>query len=286
MNIIYLAFGENINHHLQVVFSVLSCLRYLRKQDSVTIYTDYPCYYKRLGEKVSISVLDKDLLDKWIAGTNYIYRAKIKAIEKSVKENPDTNLIFLDGDTILHKNGFIEIEEILNSGRGIMYRDEGHPSKMKGPSLRMWNAMKGKTVDNCTISIYHNVWNSGVIGIPKNKNCSIVTMALKFCDLILKTDAKCFITEQYAFSIAMQHYCGLVEARQWITHYWGNKEQWNQMAMEFFAKSYLTGRDLDGELKDFDSLPIHSTPIHIKKSNTQRRLTNVIKKLFPNKIIE
>jgi len=185
MNIVYLVFGTKTTYHLQTYFSILTVLRHKRKTDTITVYTDNPQYYRRL-KAVNVSTFSKKTLDEWINGTDYIFRAKIKAIEESAKRKPDANLLFLDGDTVLLNDELAEIEETLNSGKGIMYTNEGHPSKMRGKALRMWNAVKGKTVDGCTLSMKHNMWNSGVIGIPMAKKGAVISLALDVCDMFCR----------------------------------------------------------------------------------------------------
>lgn len=286
MNIIYLVFGSNIAYHLQTAFAVLTVLKYKRVEDIITVYTDMPQYYQRLNGRVVVKYLDKETLDKWISGTGYIFRAKIKAIEDSSRNNPDKDLLFLDGDTILRNDYLGEIAALLDAGNGVMYEDEGHPSKMKGKSKKMWEAVNNKSLDDCIISMKHNVWNSGVIGIPKEKKTGIIDMALRLCDMILSENVECFTAEQYAFSIAMQERCHLCEAKKWIGHYWGNKEQWHDLAMRFFLESYMAGRSIDEELIAIDSLLLKDIPLQVRRSNTRRRLIRIATKLFPDKPIE
>lgn len=286
MNIVYLVFGTDITYHIQTFLSILTVLRYKRDEDTITIYTDTPKYYQRLEERIHITTFGKATLNNWINGTGYIFRAKIKAIEDSVKNNPTKNLLFLDGDTVLLRNGLSEMDAMLTNGNGIMYKDEGHPSKMKGGSLRMWKAINGKCIDGCTVSLKHDVWNSGVIGLPRNNNIETVEMALKWCDMILSEKIKCFTAEQYAFSISMQEQYDMASATKWIAHYWGNKEQWNDVTTRFFLESHMTRRSIEEEIKAIDYMHFESIPMHIKKSNTQRRLTNLIIKLFPDKQTE
>lgn len=286
MNILYIVFGNRTSYYIQVHLPIRSFLKQIRGGggDNIFVITTNPEYFSCISNIHIISVSRKTI-DEWEGEKHFFWRVKIKAIEYMANKYPCQHLLYLDSDTVLTGN-IAEIKETLDKGVGIMHLDEGHPKDMHTKSLRMWRKVDGMTYGNITLGLQHNMWNAGVVGIPSSKLSEVAALALTICDGMLADEAERVVIEQYSLSIALFERCGLVAGRKWITHYWGNKEQYNQMAMEFFAKSYLTGRDLDGELRDFDSLPIHSTPIHIKKSNTQRRLTNVIKKLFPNKIIE
>lgn len=283
MNIVYLAFGPRIVYHLQTYFSLLSFLRFKRDTDHITVYTDNPQYYRRLEDYVSIAVIDHKILEEWINGTGYIFRAKIKAIEDCAVKYPGQHLLFMDGDTVLFKDGLEKMESLMTAGKGLMYTDEGHPSKMAGASLRMWKAMKGEQIGDCVVSLKHNVWNSGVIGIPADKLLPVIRLALQACDRILEKKVRCFTAEQYAFSIAMQEYGTVKAATPWVLHYWGNKDEWHRRINEFMITSYLSGAGVEQDILALGDFPFEDIKLYVRKSNTKRRLTGLIDKLFPER---
>lgn len=283
MNIVLLVFGTNTQYHIQTYFCLLTILKHLGKNSCVSLYTDHPEYYKRLENHIDIIILQEQTLKAWINDTGYIFRAKIKAIEDSALQHPDKHLLFLDCDTVLFRP-LDDILQILNSGQGIMCNDEGHPSKMRGASLKMWKALDGKTIENCTFSLKHNVWNSGVIGIPKEKLMTVPKLALKVCDYILNTNIKCFTAEQYAFSVAMQENVKLVPAQQWIIHYWGNKERWTSLASNMLNISFLKGKTLEEEIHELDNIDFKSIPLRVKKHLTNKRLVKLVNRLIPDTI--
>lgn len=283
MNIVLLVFGNDIVYHAQAYFCILSLLKYRGKEDTISLYTDNPRYYNRYKEYINVIEVPSFLIKKWENGTGYIFRVKIKAIEDSAQRHPDSHLLFIDCDTVVY-NKIDSIKEILDKGNGIMYNDEGHPSKMKGASLRMWKALEGQQIGSCTISQRHNVWNSGVIGIPKDKLTDVIHLALTVCDTILKTDVDCFTAEQYAFSIAMQEECELLPAEDWVIHYWGNKDEWTSLAMTFICNSFLCDRRVDDEIKALNNIEIDDVPLRVKKSHTMQQLVKLINRLFPDKV--
>lgn len=279
MNIVFLVFGKIPAYHLQTYFAILTVLKQKKDNDSVTIYTDYPEFYKRIGQLINIICFDQATLKEWVNGTGYIFRAKIKAIEMSARNRPDTPLLFLDGDTVMYQ-GLEEIKQLLDNGEGIMYTDEGHPSAMKGKSLNMWNAVKGMKFGDCQISMRHNVWNSGVIGIPAVSLSRVISLALEICDAFLQKNIKCFTIEQYAFAIAMQETCNIHPATQWIGHYWGNKDMWSDAIHDIVLQAHLKGLSIEEEIDCIDIKRLKNIPLFVKKSNTRRRLINLIDKLF------
>ena len=283
MNIILLVFGTNNQYHIQTYLCLLSLLKHINKTDTISVYTDHPEFYKRMKGHIDIIALSAQTLKDWIKHSDYIFRAKIKAIEDSAKHHPQKHLLFVDCDTVLYQS-LDEMKSILNSGQGIMCNDEGHPSKMKGASLKMWKALAGKTIGNCTVSLRHNVWNSGIIGIPKDKKESVINLALKACDFILAQNTNCFTAEQYAFSIAMQENLKLHSAHNWFIHYWGNKEEWTALSSDFMISSFLEGKTIDEEIRDLKQLDFTSIPIRRKKHINNKRLIQLADKMIPDTI--
>ena len=285
INFVYLAFGSASVFHVQTYFSALTVLRHKRTADKVMIYTDHPQYYVRLGGSVSVMPLSKQMLDEWIGGSGYIYRAKIKAVEHCAECWPGAHTLFLDCDTCLM--GSIDpVASLLDDDAGLMHKDEGHPSTVKGASLRGWRAIGGKKIGSCVVSMRHNMWNSGVVGIPAGKSVDVCRLATDVCDAILASGARCFTAEQYGFSVAMQEHFKMFQAEQWIAHYWGNKDEWNRCIGEFVMKSHICGLSLDAEISALDDFPMATLPLYVRKPNTQRRLVKFVKWAFKDEIQE
>lgn len=287
MNILLLCFGNNTALHIQTYFAILTILKYKNEDDTVTIYTDHPEYYKRLEHHIRFAILSKEDIDNMIEDTGYIFLVKIKAVMESAKANPDRHLLFIDCDTCFYCK-MDEIRALLDNGQGVMYNDEGHPSQMKGKSLRMWNVIKGMNIGDTgsRLSMKHNMWNSGVIGIPKEKLNDVLPLALNLCNMILRTDGICFIAEQYSFSVAMAEHLTLHPATPWVGHYWGNKDGWTAYISDFLVRSHVNGWTVDDEIGHIDTEACSRLPLRIKKPKMNRRLVNLANRLFPNKIFK
>ena len=285
MNIVLLVFGNDIKYHIQTYFCILTILKHCSKDSVISLYTDCPEYYVRLNNLIDIIPLDKNKLNLWINDTGYIFRAKIKAIQDSALRNPDKHLLFLDCDTVIYKS-LQGILHLLDKGCGVMCNDEGHPSKMKGASLTMWKNLAGERIQNCTVSLKHNVWNSGVIGIPKDKLTDVIGLALEACDFILDKQTGCFTAEQYAFSIAMQENTEVYSAQEWVIHYWGNKYGWTQVAANMLNNSFLKNRTVEEEIQDLDGIDFMSIPYRVKKHLMNKRLCKLVNKIIPDTIFK
>lgn len=283
MNIVLLAFGDNLLYHIQAYFCILSLLKYRDEEDTITLYTDAPKYYNRFKGYATVIELTDSMITEWMKDYDYLFRVKLKVMEDSAKKHPDNHLVFIDCDTVV-TSPLSNIKALLDKGKGIMYNDEGHPSKMKGASLAMWKALKGKTIEGCVISEKHNVWNSGVVGIPHTKVDHVIGLAIQVCDYILETGVKCFTAEQYALSVAMKEYCKIVPVEKYIIHYWGNKDEWTSLIITFICNSFLKDKSVDQEVKALAKVDVDDLPLRVKKSHTLQMILKVMNALFPDKI--
>lgn len=282
MNILYLVFGHRISDHIQARFSICSFLKQTTGKDSIFVITTAPEYYQTLECVKTIAISD-NVLREWEGEHRFFWRVKIKAIEYMATNYPDSHLMYIDSDTVLQGN-LNGIRHELDSGNGLMHLDEGHPSRMKTKSLKMWNQVKGHTYGHITISERHNMWNAGVVAIPSKYLKDTVKLALELCDGMLGDNAERVVIEQWSLSIALFETTGLLAADKWVAHYWGNKDQWNDIATRFFIQSYMQGRTVDEEIEAFGDLKLDDMPLYIRKPNTQQRLVRLVKKLFPDKI--
>ena len=128
------------------------------------------------------------------------------------------------------------------------------------------------------------MWNAGVVGLPGAKAAEALRLALTVCDGMLADGADRRLIEQYALSIALFETVGLTSAESLVGHYWSTKDEWNNFALSFFVKEHMLGRSFDDECRDLDIEELHRIPLNIHLSNTQRRLTNVLKHIFKDKI--
>lgn len=283
INIIFLSIGDKYEMHLQTYFAIITTLKYKGSNDFITVYTDHPEKYKRLKKHIKIKELSTRTISEWLNGTGYFFRAKIKAIEEAADSCPDNHLLFLDSDTFVFDR-LDSIREMLDRKEGVMNVKEGHPLDIGGKHKKMYNAIKGKRIGNIEIGLKHEMWNSGVIGIPNEKLKAVIPLALQINDFITREYNKCFTIEQYAVSIAMSENMVLNASTKYIGHYWGNRELWLPYIGKMLATSFVTDTNVEQEIADIDPIPLREWPVYVKSSNTKRRLTNLLSKIFPNKI--
>lgn len=131
------------------------------------VITDNPDYYDRF-DRITVVPITTETLKDWQGDRHFFWQVKIKAMEYMAATYKNQDLLYLDSDTIL-KNGLRKIQEMLASGKCLMHTNEGHPSRMKTKSYRMWKQVRGRCYSGITIGQEHDMWNAGVVGIPQKK---------------------------------------------------------------------------------------------------------------------
>ncbi len=283
MKLVLLTFGDNLNNHNQAIFSILSFLSndYIT---SVVVVTDKPSYYKYLGNSIEIVTIDDKKMLTWRGPYDFFWRIKMKAIETAIKAG-DEDILYVDSDTLL-AGKLLEIKSSLDRGFAGMHEKEGCLCQLKSKTeKKMWKSLNGKTFSGIKVSEKTEMWNAGVIFMPKESALEMVRLAIKVCDEMCQTKCTRRLIEQFSFSIALGSFNPLVPARSEIAHYWGNKEEWNKSISTFLTYSTLCKTSLSEDLlriKDFDYTNLATV---IKEKNSKYRLLKLINKLMPPKLV-
>ena len=278
MRIMYLVFGDTLRYHIEANLSIRTFQRQMEQTDSISVLTNRPEYYRRA--KVDVIPLDDERMKMWSGKHRYKFRIKIKAVEFMYQQHPGEDLLFVDCDTFLY--GSLQVlKDRLAGGAGLMHQNEGHPSGMSGPALKMWNTMKERRVGDITIGEEHDLWNSGVIGIPTAKIRQVVNDWLLLCDEMLEHGVKAFNMEEYALSIALFCHTTLKATDDLVGHYWGNKEVWEQMVSDLMCQAYMKDLTLEEELASLDMDLLCNIPVYVNRSSRYRQLCKLADKLFP-----
>ncbi|WP_114781393.1 hypothetical protein [Botryobacter ruber] len=283
MNLLYLTFGPYIKNHYQANFSILSFLQHRQEVRSIYVYTDYPAYYQHLGGHVQVVTISEAQLQDWKGPYDFFWRVKIKAIEDLILRQPEEAVVYLDSDTFLHKP-VQAFNEQLNQGVAFMHEREGALHQLRSKTdKRMWQQVKGMDFGSFKLSEKHSMWNAGVVAVPASKNKQAIALALELCDTMCREQVTPRLIEQFALSVALDETYGLREAKPWIGHYWGNKDEWNNEISRFFLESLLKNFSLEQDIDRMRSYDFRKIALHKHIKNTRRRLINFIDSIFPPK---
>ncbi len=125
------------------------------------------------------------------------------------------------------------------------------------------------------------MWNAGVVGVPAPRNHEAIALALRICDDLCQQQVTPRLIEQFALSVALAEVQGLRPAKPYIGHYWSTKELWNEAIGRFLLTSHLQNHTLAQDLEALDSFDFQALPIKQRVRNTQVRLANLMRRLWP-----
>ncbi|WP_210463473.1 hypothetical protein [Rufibacter roseolus] len=283
MNLLFLTFGPNIKNHYQANFAILSFLRYQQELNTIYVFTDYPQYYERLREQVQVITVTQEQLTAWEGPHQFFWRVKIKAIEQLIKESPDQPVMYVDSDVFLYQNPQ-ELCSQLRKGTAFMHQPEGRLSELPSKTeKRMWQQVQGMDLGRFKLNEHHQMWNAGVVALPSQHNLAAVTLALDICDKMCAQQVTPRLIEQFALSVALQETYSLREAKPWLAHYWGNKDEWNEHISQFFLESHLKNFTVAQDVARLQQFQYKSLALIKRNKKTRARLIQAVDMLFPPK---
>ncbi len=278
MNLVLLAFGDNLRNHHQACFCILSFL----KEDGlhVKVVTDHPEYYEFLGDRVERIIVDEAKLLAWQGPHKFFWRIKIEAIREVLCRDGASPLIYVDSDTFLGTDLSV-LKEQLRCGKAFMHLNEGKMIGFRDSTMkRMWKQCCGNAYGGVVIDKASCMWNAGVIAIPTARNMEAIDLTLKICDEMCVSGVTRKRIEQLAFSLALDRIYELSTSNDWIGHYWGNKAQWNGAITNFFTYAHLKKISIDDQVESLMAFDYQGLALIRTKRNTLKKFQRLLNRIF------
>lgn len=282
MNILYLVFGNNLEHYQQIYFSIYTALKNKTKEDTIIVIAENTDYFNALKDQIEIIAIDHQIINEWEGKHQFFWRVKVKALELVATKYPDKHIMYLDGDTFIFKN-LEAIKQGLDQGQNFMHLNEGKLCELKTKTERtMWRQMNGKRFAGIVIDTTTCMWNAGLIAISK-EHLRAINLALQLTDEMCAAGVTRRLIEQFSFGVATNHYISLKAADEWVGHYWGNKPQWNDVISTFLKECYMKNLNLEQCLEAIDLDTLKKYPIAVRNSSTQRKLKKLVDSFYKDK---
>lgn len=206
---------------------------------------------------------------------------KIRALQVIAAAFPGEDLLYVDADTIL-VTGLKRLAHVLSEGHPVMHLPEAPlRSSSTNTERQNWQVLRGKTFGRITVDEETVMWNAGVIGVPAGRAASLLATTMSLCDAMCETAARRRLLEQLAFSLALAEGGDLVDARQDILHYWGNKGGWQAAIDAFWLRSRLEARSLEQDIVAFDPQAFTGLPVENRPTRFTRWLRALADKQRP-----
>ena len=282
MNIVYLVFGNNLEHYQQIYFSIFTAMARKKENDRIVVIAEDPSLFNFFEENVEIIEINKEIIKRWEGQYQFFWRVKIKALQLIAEKYPSESVLYLDGDTFFYQD-LDTVREGMNNGQNFMHLEEGKLSSLSSKTEKlMWKQMQGKEYNHIKIDKNSTMWNAGLIGISKHHLDSL-QIVLDVNDAMCADDVTRRLIEQFAFSLGLSKNTELKSADHIVGHYWGNKKHWNTIITNFLKESFMKKHDLLQIIENLKEMDLTQNPVWVKESNTERRLEKFLNKFYQNK---
>ena len=286
----YVVWGEDEIRHIEAAFSILSFL--CRSDvDEIRVLTDKPDLYALFRDEPRVNVLNipSDDFCEWHGKRKFVFRAKIKGIEKLTRLYPGEDILFLDTDTFGGSH-VMKVKECLKNGGFCMHEHYGRMNINQGlgkSRQKAWNRIKNRNLNGIQVGDDANHWNAGCVGLPGSRAKEVIENVLRINDAILADweGTPSNFTEEFAFSMALGAAGKVMDTANFIGHYFKNKSPWQAAIKRFFALSRLRGDTLRQIIEALECFDFKALPIQTHIPLWRRRINAMTMKMLPDKRI-
>lgn len=100
---VYQSYGNEIGH-IQTLYAILTALAFASKDKiQIHLYTDNISAFNLVQNEVKFHYLSPETIQKWRGEHDFTHRLKIMMLLDLHQQFPQTPILYLDGDTFLHR---------------------------------------------------------------------------------------------------------------------------------------------------------------------------------------
>ncbi len=282
VNFLFLTFGPNLKNHSQAVLSILSILKATDNSNrtiKILVYTDEPQFYNVLKDCVEIRFTPKEKLNEWEGEVKFFWRVKIMAmLDSSMKDSG--HLFYLDSDTFVFNDLNILFEKLDQNFCMMHLRENELSTDKASDKALMWNQIKYKNYSGITINEKSAMWNAGVVALSHEEKMKYLNLALSINDEMCNQGVTRRLIEQFSLSVALESSSKLIDAKDSIAHYWGNKDEWNDKIAYYFSFLFQSNLPIIELLKSFNKDEWLKLPIIRSKKSLNKKIVNFANSRF------
>jgi hypothetical protein len=272
-HVMLIAFNDQIFYN-QANLLILSLLT-VSEPDEIIIhlYTDENSWIPlSIINKIKVYKLTSDKINELKGEQNFIHRVKIALIE-DLCNKVTGNIIYVDTDCIVTSK-FTELYKEIENGMFLMHQEEFSFEKSGNINNESIEQLRKKLTDKYNISnsvnakhelfkLNYSMWNAGVIGVSTDKIKPLFPVIYDLTSYIFSI-SKLHTSEQLAFSIILQREGKLIEAKDFVYHYWDADEK--ESVNEYLSKNLARLNNLFSLKGDLSK--------ELEFDNFQRRIRN------------
>lgn len=78
MNIVYLVFGNNLDHYQQVYFSIYTAFAYKNPEDKIIVIAEDASLFNSFEDKIEVIPINRKIITEWEGSINFSGGLKLK----------------------------------------------------------------------------------------------------------------------------------------------------------------------------------------------------------------
>lgn len=237
MLLVFQAYGKKdiINQNIFSIFSLLNSTNYNLEKIKILIYTDQVLDFKKYFDGISnieYREIQMEQIKKWRGAIDFVHRVKVEIL-KEAYENHQTDIFYVDGDTVFLNNPN-ELFLKVNNQNSLMHIFENIINQGKDPLSKKIKKFLKK--NHPEIPTTTSMWNAGALGISKTIALDVFEHVLKMTDQLYSEYPK-HTMEQLAFSFVLQTKTKINPAEKEILHYWNQKDEYQNLINQFLSEN-------------------------------------------------
>ncbi|MBA3296618.1 MAG: hypothetical protein H0U19_06755 [Acidobacteria bacterium] len=216
-----LAYGDAGAVYAQASMLLVSLLAHAPAPCELVVVTDRPERLEWLRDAVRIEMVTAAKLERWRGPSPFSMRQKIEVAAAMMPASGA--MVLLDADVIAARPLQPFVGQVATGARFMHTREYELGSSRRQGNRRLWHALEGRSFGSWQFRAEDSMWNSGVVAVPA-ADAELFDDALALYDAMAAVGIRHFATEQLVVGAVLQRNGHVGEAREWFTHYWGNKQ--------------------------------------------------------------
>ena len=214
--------GDAVYRHASML--LLSLLAHAPYPREIVVVTDRPVRFAWFDGIARSHPVTLDDITTWQGVVPFSMRVKLEVARHVAPR--DGALVLLDADTIATADLTPMVNALAERSLFMHKREFELASSRRRGNRALWRQLRGRTFGRWQFRPDDGMWNSGVIALPAT-DVSLLEEALELYDVLAREGIRHFATEQLAAGLVLGRTGRLREAERWVTHYWGNRAQFD-----------------------------------------------------------
>lgn len=232
-----LSLGERHDLTARAHLSILSAMAHAPAGSEFCIVTDRPDLFGWFGPRLRLLTVDAATVREWRGRHDFFWRVELMTVVHAAAQGP-AHVVYHDSDVLMRRD-LTDLCNALAAGDVFMHEHEYDlASSRRAGQRRLWKQVAGRIPAPCPM------WNAGLIAVGAG-NHAVLGSAVQTLDRLMDEGVAHTLVEQLAISLAFAATGRLRAGRDWMDHFWSNKEGYAVAIDRQLAQILTRGLDVD-----------------------------------------